>query len=74
MENTDEILIFKTNVKSEPDQERLREIFDSIPLINRWNVDTDDIDCVLRVVTRQVQANDIIRILTETGYQCQELE
>jgi hypothetical protein len=74
MENTDDILIFKTNVKSEPDQLRLKELFDSIPSINEWNVDADDIDCVLRVVTREVKAKDIIKLLTETGYQCQELE
>lgn len=74
MEYTDDILIFKTNVKSAPDQLRLKELFDSIPAINNWNVDADDIDCVLRIVTRQVQADDIIKLLTETGYQCQELE
>ncbi|MFZ1677358.1 MAG: hypothetical protein WBP41_07690 [Saprospiraceae bacterium] len=74
MENTDEILIFKTNVKSEPDQLRLKKLFDSIPSIDEWNVDADDIDCVLRVVTRQVQADDIIKLLIDTGYQCQELE
>ncbi|MBK9985338.1 MAG: hypothetical protein IPP15_23865 [Saprospiraceae bacterium] len=74
MEYTDDILIFKTNVKSAPDQLRLKELFDSIPSINNWNVDADDIDCVLRIVTRQVQADDIIKLLTATGYQCQELE
>lgn len=74
MENTDDILIFKTNVKTEPDQQRIKVLLDSMPSINEWNVDTDDIDCVLRVVTREVNASDIIRLLTETGYQCQELE
>ncbi len=74
MYNTDEILIFKTNVKSAPDQLRLKELFNSMPSIDEWNVDADDIDCVLRVVTRQVKANDIIKLLTATGYECQELE
>lgn len=74
MDNTDDILIFKTNVKSAPDQQRIKELFETVPAINEWNVDADDIDCVLRVVTKQVSSNDIIRLLTETGYQCQELE
>ena len=74
MENTDDILIFKTNAKSEPDQMRLAELLDSNPAINQWNVDADDIDCVLRIVTRQVKAADIITLLTQSGYQCQELE
>ncbi|MEO6130967.1 MAG: hypothetical protein ABIQ02_03905 [Saprospiraceae bacterium] len=74
MESTDLILIFKTNVKSEPDQQRLATLFNSNPAINQWNVDSDDVDCVLRIVTREVKATDIIKLLTETGYQCQELE
>ena len=74
MENTTEILIFKTNVKSEPDQLRVAALLDSNPAINHWNVDLDDIDCVLRIVTKEVKATDIIKLLTETGYQCQELE
>ncbi len=74
MENNDEILIFKTNVKSEPDQLRVAALFDSNPAINKWNVDSDDIDCVLRIVTKEVKATDIINLLMETGYQCQELE
>ncbi|MEP6646703.1 MAG: hypothetical protein ABJC12_06415 [Saprospiraceae bacterium] len=74
MKNTDEILIFKTNVKSAPDQQRLKQLFDSNPAINQWNVDSDDVDCVLRIVTHEVKAADIIRLLTETGYLCQELE
>ncbi len=74
MEIIEDILIFKTNVKSKPDRLRLKELFESIPSINEWNVDADDIDCVLRIVSRQVKADDIIKLLTETGYQCQELE
>ena len=74
MENQTDILVFKTNIKTEPDQQRIKQIFDTHPSIHHWNVDTDDIDCILRVVTRQVSASEIIRILTETGYQCQELD
>jgi hypothetical protein len=74
MENPNDILIFKTNIKTKPDQLRVKELFDSHPAINQWNVDRGDVDCVLRIVTDQVKAADIIRLLTETGYQCQELE
>jgi len=74
MKNHDDILIFKTNVKSAPDKVRLAELFDSNPAINEWNVDSDDVDCVLRIVSHQVKAIDIIRLLTTSGYQCQELE
>ena len=74
MEILNEILVFKTNVKTEPDQLRLKELFDGNPAIHRWNVDTDDVDCVLRVVSKQIRAEEIIQLLTETGYQCLELE
>ena len=74
MEIPDDILVFKTNIKTAPDQQRVKALFDEFPAIRQWNVDTDDVDCVLRVVTEDVNAKEIIRLLTETGYQCQELE
>ena len=74
MEYLNEILVFKTNVRTEPDQLRLKEIFDDHPDIHQWNVDTDDVDCVLRIVTQQIRAEDIIQLLTEKGYLCNELE
>ena len=74
MENPIDILVFKTNIKSEPDHDRVKELFDENPAIEKWNVDREDIDCVLRIVTNEVKATDIIKLLTETGYLCQELE
>ncbi len=74
MENLDEILVFKTNIKTMPDHERVKELFDANPAIEQWNVDRKDVDCVLRIVTHQVHAAEIIQLLAESGYQCQELE
>ena len=74
MENLNEIFVFKTNIKSEPDHLRVKEIFDANPAIDQWNVDREDVDCVLRIVSHQVRPDDIIQLLTDTGYECQELE
>jgi hypothetical protein len=74
MENLNEILVFKTNIKTVPDHERVKVLFDANPDIEQWNVDRKDVDCVLRIVSHQVKSKDIIQLLAETGYQCQELE
>jgi hypothetical protein len=73
MENQNDILVFKTNIKSKPEQLHLKELFDDNPGIHQWNVDTDDVDCVLRIVSQQIRAEEIIKLLTEKGYLCDEL-
>ncbi len=73
MKNTNAILIFKTNIEIETDKTAIRELLDALA-IEKWNIDTDDSDCVLRVVSGQVSPSKILKIITETGYFCQELD
>ena len=74
MESSTNILVFKTNIKKKLDQQRIKKILDAIPMILRWNIDTKDADCVLRVVSHRVSPSDIMKVVRDTGYQCQELE
>jgi hypothetical protein len=74
METLSDILVFKTNVRTESDKIMLKEILDNHDSIQQWNIDLDDIDCVLRVVTNQINPDEIIQIITSTGYYCEELE
>ncbi len=71
---TTEILVFKTNIQSDEDKHQLRNIMGTLPSVNRWNVDTDDIDCVLRIETSELTPTQIIHHITNAGYQCQELD
>lgn len=66
------ILIFKTNIQHQADVDKIADILLHDAIIS-WNVDTADVDCVLRVVTTEHTENDIIDMITAHGYFCEEL-
>lgn len=72
-ENLTHILVFRTNINTESDKLRVREFLSAQHLVEDWNVDMDDIDRVLRIVSHELSAEDIIRLINQIGYQCQEL-
>ena len=67
------ILVFKTNINRKKDVRRIAPILNEFIGITNWNVATDDIDKVLRIQTQVLEAQDIIRLLNQAGYFCQEL-
>lgn len=70
----DNILVFKTNISSHEHKENAKTILDAIDHIEEWSVDMEDVDRVLRVVSRDPNADDIINKLTKAGYECSELD
>lgn len=72
-DNLDNILIFKTNISSEMDKVLVRDLLDANELILEWNVDVEDIDKVLRVVSGGIEKKQIIDIINEKGFVCSEL-
>ena len=73
-ETTEQILIFKTNIKTEADKETVTPVLNNQQHIQQWSIDMQDVDCVLRVVTPLASAPDIIELITQQGYHCSELE
>ena len=71
--NYNQILIFKTNIRSEEDKKCVQQIFDSNEKIQEWNVDSEDIDCVLRIVSDSLTHDHIINEIEKLGYECNEL-
>ncbi len=67
------ILVFKTNILSRKEVKRLGPVLHKLAGVCRWNVDLMDIDKVLRIETEELQAQEIIDVLTEAGYFCEEL-
>jgi len=68
-----EILVFKTNLT---DPKRINDIgsdLDIHPHIIEWNVDLHDCDNILRVVSNNVSAQSIEKLLLSAGYYCEEL-
>lgn len=70
---TTRVLIFKTDIKTMGDKFYMKPFFDKHPLITEWNIDLEDVDCVLRIVTTRLQLTDVIELLAQRGYYAQEL-
>lgn len=72
MENFDHILLFRTNFKTRADKKVLCSLLENEG-IDQWNLDADDIDRVLRIVSATLKHQHIIKLITNHGYECSEL-
>ena len=69
-----QILIFKTNIQTLADKEQIQHFLNNHDAIDQWNIDQQDIDCVLRVISSSVTPEQIILLITNHGFECAELE
>ena len=67
------IFIFKTNIQTEEDKLRVGALLNQDARIEQWSVDTQDVDCVLRIVSPTLDAPTLMEWITRLGYQCSEL-
>jgi len=68
------ILIFKTNIQTEFDKLRIKNVLDASQKVLKWNIDMDDSDHVLRIVSDSLRPEQIISVLEYVGFECSELE
>ena len=69
-----DILIFKTNIQSKEDVMSLEELFAPVQQnILDWSIDCEDIDNVLRIESINLESNEIIDLIKQAGYYCEEL-
>ena len=68
------ILVFKTNIRTRFDKIPIEDALGSIETIQQWNIDQHDIDCVLRIVSDTLTPHQIISIINQRGFECSELE
>jgi hypothetical protein len=67
------ILIFRTDVREESDMTRLDFILSRDTRIQAWNVDREDVDHVLRIRSEELCADDVVKIICQAGFFCEEL-
>ncbi|WP_133508847.1 hypothetical protein [Flavobacterium chryseum] len=67
------IHIFKTDITKIDSNCPMQETLNKHSDILQWSVDCEDVDRVLRVVSEKLNPNAIISLVTDFGYQCQEL-
>jgi hypothetical protein len=68
-----EILVFKTNLTDKERISHVEPVLNIHPHIIKWNVDLNDCDNVLRVVSKNIAAKEIEQLLLKEGYYCEEL-
>jgi hypothetical protein len=69
-EHLDSILVFATNIKTEIDKQKVSNILDEHSEIHQWNIDQEDIDCVLRIVSNSLSEEQIIQLIDNQNFKC----
>ncbi|MGO4773293.1 hypothetical protein ACEN2I_16640 [Flavobacterium sp. W22_SRS_FK3] len=74
MENTLDILVFATNIRTSKDKQIISHTLNENSEIHQWNIDQEDIDCVLRIVSNTISEEQIINIVTKHNFNCTPLD
>ena len=69
-----QILIFKTNINTFEQMKRVDTILSHKNGIEKWNVDLEDCDKVLRIETSLLQTENVIKFLKSHDIYCEALE
>jgi hypothetical protein len=69
----DKILVFKTNVRFKKDRRRIEPVLNTNARILQWNLDLRDCDKVLRIEAEALPVREVIHLLAQVGYRCEEL-
>lgn len=68
------ILVFKTTVEDPLLVKALKPSLDCLVGEGKWNFDLSDCDRILRIASPSVNADVAIRLMSQLGVQCAELE
>ncbi len=67
------VYVFKTTVKIKKEVERLEPQLNEVLEQNQWNFDLEDCDKILRVESLTNVCDEVVEILQEHGFECEEL-
>lgn len=68
-----DVLVFKTNISSEDEVQKIAALLGNDSNIFRWSIDTEDIDNVLRIESKDLLPEQIISKIEQAGFLCSEL-
>ena len=68
-----DVLVFKTNLQQPRDVENVMSTMNDDRRIQRWTVDREDCDKVLRVEGDNILAAEVVELIRKAGYSCEEL-
>jgi len=73
MKNFNHILLFKTNCFRKRDKAAVKKLMEQLDGVEDWNIDMDDDERILRIISRTLNHQYIINLLNRHGYNCCEL-
>lgn len=68
-----DILIFRTSASGQQDVDAISDLLSDNSCINKWNIDMDDWEKVLRIECDNICAADIITLLKKVNIYASEL-
>jgi hypothetical protein len=71
--NINNIFVFASNIKTIEDIIKVSEVLNESEHIIKWNIDQEDIDCVLRIESNTMCAEQIIELIKFQNFECKEL-
>jgi tRNA G26 N,N-dimethylase Trm1 len=69
-----QIEVFKTNVKTKKNADRVINIIKSTLPVGKINFDLKDCDKILRIEAKEIQVQPILNLLLDLGFTCIPLE
>lgn len=73
-ETLQNILVFATNIRTAADRQNISRVLNKNQAIQHWNIDQEDIDCVLRIVSETLTEEEIITMIKSQDFNCTPLE
>ena len=68
-----EVLILKTNIRYKKHLKEVEPLLNGQHNILRWNIDLQDRDKVLRIESAELPINEVIQLIQNAGFHCEEL-
>ena len=68
-----EVLVLKTNIRYKKQLKEVEPLLNNQDSILRWNIDLQDRDKVLRIESTALPINDVIQLIQNAGFHCEEL-
>jgi hypothetical protein len=68
------VLIFSTNVAAPEQVTKVQPVLSAVSSIRDWNIDLDDCDKILRIVSNDLSPRYIETLMASAGFNCTELE
>jgi hypothetical protein len=67
------VSVFKTNIQYKKQVKQIAPVLNAANIINRWNIDLNDNDKILRIESDKELLKEIETLVQDAGYHCEAL-